>query len=169
MPFKTILRKEPSALWGCFIDVPAAIAESLIKGTNRRVKCTINGTHTFQCAVMPNKGKYFINIGKPIRTKFKLEEGQELEVSLVKDTSQYGFDLPEEFEAVLDQDMEFKTHFHKLTPGKQRSLIYLVLKIESSEKRINKALAIAEHLNEQSGALDYKLLNVKFKEFNNRY
>ena len=156
-------------MWGCFIDVPAVIAEPFIDGTNRRVRCTINKVHMFQCALMPNKGKYFINIGKPIRNKFKLEVGQELEVSIEKDDSKYGFDLPEEFEAVLDQDVVFNKHFHALKPGMQRSLIYLVIKLKSSDKRIGKSLAIAEHLTEQDGKLDYKLLNEKFKEYSRRF
>jgi uncharacterized protein YdeI (YjbR/CyaY-like superfamily) len=69
---------------------------------------------------------------------------------------------------MLAEDDRANDHFHALTPGKQRSLIYLVLKIKSEDARIRKALGIVEHLVEFNGELDFRALNEKFKEINQR-
>jgi autonomous glycyl radical cofactor GrcA len=169
MQFETVLQKMDSLLWGGFIVVPQDIAEPLIEDGKRRVICTLDEVMVFQCAIMRANGLYFINVGKPIRQKFKLKVGQKLNIKLSKDESEYGMEMAEEFEALLNQDALFSAQFHALTPGKQRSLMYIVLKLKSSEKRIIKSLAIAEHLADCNGKLDFKELNEKIKEINQRY
>ncbi len=54
--------------------------------------------------------------------------------------------MPEELEEVLNIDLDAHTKFHSLTAGNQRSLIYLVTQVKSSEKRIERALKIAEKI-----------------------
>ena len=76
--------------------------------------------------------------------------------------------VPEEFELVIFGDEEAAYYFESLTPGKQRSLIYLVGKIKSSDIKINRAMAIAEHLKEVKGQLEYKALNDTIKKYNQR-
>ena len=68
---------------------------------------------------------------------------------------------------MLDQEETAKEIFESLTPGKQRTLIYIVLKVKNTDSRIRKALAIVEHLNESKGDLDFKRLNVLIKHYNN--
>ena len=84
------------------------------------------------------------------------------------EASKYGVDMPEELQAALDQDPLAMEFFDLLTPGKQRNLIYLVNKVKNTNSRINKALAIIDHLTEMQGKLDFKLLNEKIKEYNQR-
>ncbi|MBE62878.1 MAG: hypothetical protein CMB89_11005, partial [Flammeovirgaceae bacterium] len=67
-----------------------------------------------------------------------------------------------------DQDKLASEFFHDLTPGKQRNLIYIISKVKNTDSRINKALAIIDHLTERNGKLDFKLLNEKIKEYNQR-
>lgn len=54
--------------------------------------------------------------------------------------------MPEEFQAVLDSDLEAYERFEKLIVGKKRSLIYLILRIKNSQTRIGKALIISENI-----------------------
>ncbi|HMP87120.1 MAG TPA: YdeI/OmpD-associated family protein, partial [Lacibacter sp.] len=48
--------------------------------------------------------------------------------------------------AVLESDPEAEALFRKLTPGNQRGLLYLVTRLRSSEKRIERSLHIAEKM-----------------------
>ncbi len=70
---------------------------------------------------------------------------------------------------MLAQEVDEDHYFYKLTPGKQRTLIYLVSNLKSTDARIRKALGIIEQLKEYLGELDFKLLNEKFKEVNYRF
>jgi len=161
--FNSILEKFDSDLWYFYFKVPNDIADKLID-KDRRVMCTINNLVEYSCAIMHGSmGDFFINVNKEHRKKLKIQEGDEIEVTLVKDKSKYGMPMPEEFEETLYQDPEGDKIFHSLTPGKQRTLIHMVGKIKSSQIRINKALTIIDYLKEVSGNLDYKELNEAFK------
>ena len=69
---------------------------------------------------------------------------------------------------LLSQDLEGSDYFHKLTKGKQRSLIHIVGKVKNIDSQLAKGLAIMHHLKEAQGELDFKRLNVLIKEYNNR-
>lgn len=146
------------------LRVPSEIAGPFIEG-KRRVIATFNSSIEKPCALMPHPLGYYLMLNKELRLKLNLQAGDRVQVSLRKDESEFGFPIPEEFEAALEQDSPAKNHFMKLSPGKQRSLIYLVHKMKSSNKRIEKSLAILYHLCEVQGQLDFRKLNETFKEF----
>lgn len=100
---------------------------------------------------MPNKGEFVISINKAIREKLKIDDGDTVDVELVADTSKYGLPMPEELAEVLRQDAEGKTLFHQLTPGKRRSLIYIVSNAKGIDRRIRAALVVLEHLKDNEG------------------
>ena len=54
--------------------------------------------------------------------------------------------MPEELSAVLSLDTAAAQKFKSLTPGNQRGLIYLVTQVKTSDKRIERALTIADRL-----------------------
>lgn len=152
-----------SALWHFHIAVPETVASSFIQGKNRRVICIINGV-SFHCALMPDgKGDYFINVNKTLRDRLKLKLGDEVHYSLSPDDSEYGLPMPEELQELLQQDVEGSTVFHALTPGKQRTLIYMVITPKSTDIRLRKALCILEHLKATGGKINYRQLNELFK------
>ena len=119
----------------------------------RRVVCTLNDTHTFQCALLPNKEEFCIGVSKPIREKLGLEEGAVVRVELIEDTSKYGAPMPKEFQEVLRQDREGSRLFHALTGGKQRNLIYWIGSVKDVDRRIHMALLVLKHLTENDGNL----------------
>lgn len=164
--FSSILACFDSNLWSYHVIVPDEIYKVLTKEGNKRVVCIINETHKTHAALLHYDFGYFILINNEIRKKFNLSLGSRLSLTLESDNSEYGMPMPEEFSAVLDQDELGNKYFHALTPGKQRSLLYLVGKIKSTQIKINKSLAIMHHLCVTKGNLDYKLLNEHFKEFN---
>ena len=166
--FTAIIDDFNSDLWHFHLVVPETIARVFVTEDNdRRVVCTLNGKKTFQCALMPKgDGNFFININKEIRTKLKLNLGSTVEVSLVKDESEYGLPMPEELASLMQIDPEGDKLFHALTPGKQRTLLYIVGKPKNAELRIKRAIAVIDHLKELGGKIDFKLLNVALKNDN---
>ena len=165
--FTSILSRFPSSpLWGWYFLVPTNIALPFVQGNDRRVVCIINDQLKLHCALMPNKDTWFIMINQGVQKKLKTPLGSEINISLIKDISEYGMPMPDELREVLDQDAEADTYFHKLTPGKQRSLIYIVNKVKSTDSKIRKSLAIADHLTANKGKLDGKLLYEALKEYN---
>lgn len=168
--FETNLERKASSLsWNYTIDIPLEFANQFIEKDNRRVICTLNQMHEFHAALMPNgKGGYFIMINSEVRKKLKLGEDAALSVQLQKDNSKYGIHLPEEMEELLLIDEEGSSFFHQLTPGKQRSLLHIIGKPKSSAIRLKKAVVVLEYLKANNGKLDFKMLNIAFKEANQR-
>jgi uncharacterized protein YdeI (YjbR/CyaY-like superfamily) len=77
-------------------------------------------------------------------------------------------EFPEEFRVMLDQDESAKEVFDSITKGKQRSLVHLVGTVKNTQSRINRSLAICDHLKESKGNLDGKRLNELIKFYNNQ-
>ena len=104
-------------LWYYHLTVSAEAVAPLLEGSKeRRVICTINEQHSFQCALMPDgQGDYFINLNKEIRHKLGLVLGQEVSLQLQQDESTYGLPVPPEFEELLRQDEEGNALVHALT------------------------------------------------------
>lgn len=163
--FKTHLFRQESNVWDVSAHIPASQVEHLNMETNKRIRCTINQSYTFQCALIHlGNGDYFVNIIKEIRSKLNIDKGDSIEVEIEKDESEYGLPLPDELKAAWDLDADACTVFHSLTKGKQRALIYIIAKLKSSEKRIQKYLVMLEYLKSVNGKLDFKELNEAFKQ-----
>ncbi|MBT8196520.1 MAG: DUF1905 domain-containing protein [Bacteroidia bacterium] len=164
MKFKSTLQKFNSNLWGYYIEVPDKAVKKFSDGNQRRVICTLNNALKFQCAIMPSKkGSAFINVNKKNRDALNLKIGSEVNVLLEQDKSKYGLPMPEELQEVLNQDKEGDDIFHALTPGKQRSVIYMVNNVKNVDKRIRKAIIIIDHLKSMNGKIDYKILIEELK------
>ncbi len=129
--------------------VPDKIAASFIKKGRKRaiVKITFKSQEVnFHAAIQKFHGSFHITFNKQNQKKLGLFPSDYFEVQLFEDTSKYGVEMPEEFEAVLQSDPEAFATFESLTDGKKRSLIYYILKIKKSQTRIDKALIITENL-----------------------
>jgi hypothetical protein len=162
--FKTTLNRFDSNLWHFHVKVDRKIAEKVMDGESRRVVCTLQQTASFQGALMPyGDGHYFININNQLRKKLKLNEFDEVHVSLIPDTSKYGLPMPAEFEELLHQDLAGSDWFEALTDGKKRTLLFIIGKPKSPDLRIRNGIVILEHLKRNKGKIDYKQLNVDMK------
>jgi hypothetical protein len=164
----TKLQKYDSPLWGHHFPIPEEIAGKYIEGNNRRIICYINNQHKMQCAIMPSKEGFFILINKHLVNKLQLGIGEDVRLSIEKDHSEFGHEVPESFQVLLAQDEEGRGFFEQLTPGKQRSLIYIVGKVKNIDSQLNKGMAILDHLKLVNGELDFKKLNAMIKEYNQR-
>ena len=117
---------------------------------------------------MPYSDGYFLLLNQDTVQKLNISVGEDVTVQMEKDRSEFGMPMPESFRVLLDQDREGNQHFEKLTPGKQRSLIYLVAKVKNVDSQLNKGLAILHHLRMENGQLDFKKLYQLIKEYNQR-
>ena len=167
MTLKASIHKFKSDAWSYYLAIPKDKADNFIDGDDRRVICSLYGER-IHSALMPKGDICFIYLKKEFMKKHGIGEGDEVEIFLEKDTSDYGIPMPDSFQELLHQDAEGRMYFHELTKGKQRSLIHLVGKVKNVDSQLAKGLAIMHHLKEAMGALDFKRLNVLIKEYNNR-
>lgn len=157
------ISKVENQVWYTVLPVDKEDVLSLIEG-DKRIILKFKDGEKMHCALMPDgTGNFFININKKIRKRQGIVLGEEIEVTLTKDTSKYGMPVPEEYEEIWSFDDEFKQYFHELTPGRQRNLLHLVNKVKSKEVRIKKVLTIRDYLVDVKGKIDFKELNQAFK------
>ena len=164
MEFSAKLDNFNTKLWTYHIKVPNAIAKHFLDMGDKRVVCELNGSEGFQCAIMAaGDGVYFILINKKIRDELGLKEGSKVRVNLEKDKSEFGLPFPDELKEVLSQDKAGKNYFDKLTPGKQRNLIYIVGQVKHPDKRIERSLIIIEHLKNNKGKIIFPTFGKELK------
>lgn len=168
LTFSTTLERFDWNIWGYHFPVDPLITAKMSSDRHKRVKCTINNAVLIHSALMPMEDGSYIMVNQKVRHKLGLKLGDNVEITLEKETSTYGMPMPESLMVLLDQDERGSKFFHELTPGKQRSLIYIVSKVKSVDKQINKGLAILEHLRDTHGKVDFKLLSEKIKAYNQR-
>ncbi|KAA3651719.1 MAG: hypothetical protein DWP98_02495 [Bacteroidetes bacterium] len=158
-----------SNLWGGHIKVPYEIAQFYSQKKVKRFICLLQKEIKINCAILSDGKGPFILINKEINKKLKKNIDETVLVELSPDDSKYGMEMPIEFEQCLMEDEAAYKFFENLSPGKQRNLIHLVLKIKNSDIRIRRSLSIIEHLNREQGELDFVKLNEVIKEFNQRF
>ncbi len=165
MQFTAFLESSNNKLWGFHLPVPEIIAQAFLAEDAKRVVCTLNEKVEFQCALIAKgEGVYCIMVNKKIRDQLGLKPGSSAHVSLRKDESEYGLPMPEELAEVLAQDEEGNRLFHALTPGKLRTLLYIVGHVKNTDARIARAFAIVEHLKANGGKINYRQLNEDLKK-----
>ncbi|MBL4709868.1 MAG: DUF1905 domain-containing protein [Flavobacteriales bacterium] len=162
------LEDQHSSLWGFHFRIPDEIANSFVKGKDRRVICTFNGAVKNHCAIMSSQEGPFIMLNRALVKQLKIQIGDKVKLEIEKDISEFGMPISEEFEAIILGDQEVFQYFDPLTPGKKRNLIHLINKIKSSEIKITRSMAISYHLIESKGKIDFKQLNETIKIFNQR-
>lgn len=159
---------EESKVYKLHFPLPVEISESLLNEDIKRVSCLINEKVEIRSGLMPFKSYWYILANESLRKKLKIQIGEKVCITIKPDFSKYGMDMPLELEEVLSQNSAAEKHFETLTPGKQRNLIYLITQVKNTQSRINKALAIAEHLEQSNGNLNFKILLELIKSYNDQ-
>ena len=114
---------------------------------NQRFKITLNDSVSWQggSVSLGNKSAY-ITVSNARMKKAGVAPGDTVKILLEPDNSKYGFEVPEEFEVVLEQDDEARKRFLSLSLGTQRAIIYVIIQLKSSQKRIDNSLFFMENL-----------------------
>ncbi len=114
---------------------------------SKRFEITINNKVNWRGGSMVlGEGRSYLTISKARMKELNVALDDEIMIELEKDNSEYGMDVPTEFQEVLAQDKEANTRFCELTKGTQRATIYLVNQLKTSEKRIEKSIFLLENL-----------------------
>jgi len=114
---------------------------------NQRFNVTVNGQVTWQGGTVSLGNNYaYITFSKARMKQIGVGLGDTVTVELEKNRSEYGFDVPEEFQEVLNQDPFANERFSKLSKGTRRAVIYIVIQLKSSQKRIEKSIFLLENL-----------------------
>ncbi len=162
--FTAPLTHTDAKLWPYYVPVPAPVVAAFHGAGIRRFVVTLNDAVEHQCAFTPiGGGVYVVVLNQKIRTKLNLHPGALVQVSVRPDESTYGLPMPEEFQAVLDEDEEGNRLLHALPPGKRRTLLYIVGQGRDTDARIRRALVIVEHLKARKGKLNYPELGEELK------
>lgn len=149
------------------ITVPKEVMTQIKKLDNQRFIIHLNEDIVYPgTPVSIGKDHYIILVNKARQKKLRYNIDQEINLTLVPDESEFGMPMPEEFKEVMSEDPEGEAYLRALTPGKIRSLIYLVAKVKNPDKRIEKSVVIFEHLRANKGIIDFPMLNIAFKEYN---
>lgn len=129
-----------------YLEVPQDVVQAL--GTlNIRLICTVNGQLKFQCGLMAlGEGRAYISISKKRMQQLGIKLHDEVMVTLEKDDSAYGTEVPAEMEELLEQDEEGNRRFLMLKPGMQRYMLNHVSAVKSPQLRVDRAITLIENL-----------------------
>lgn len=126
-----------------FVIVPAEVRKQFAAKGNARVIATIGALEPFQCGLLPlTTGEGYMIVNKARQKVLLLQPGDKVPVSLRVDDSEYGAPMPEELEAVLEQDEEARAKWDALTAGKKRGVMYAVERMKGVERRIDTAVKL---------------------------
>ncbi len=132
-----------------FIELDAKTVKRITDCGNKRVVCILNKTATLHAAIMRNKdGMYYIMVAAKYLKMLQIKAGSTVNAQIEIDKSELQFYIPEEFTEVLATDAEAEKIFNSLTPGNKRGLIALVNMVKSTDKKIERALLIAQKLKQ---------------------
>ncbi len=144
--FKTSI-EELQHLSGHYFELSPSIIKKLGGKMSVRLIATVNKKLSWQCGPMAlGKGSAYITISAKRMKELGVKPGDIIHISLVKDESKYGVDVPEELAELLKQDPEGEERFHFLTPGMQRYIINYVGTVKSSRLRVEKAVMLITNL-----------------------
>ena len=130
-----------------YVEVPANIVKKLGGLNKQRLFCSINKHPKFQCGMMAlGEGRGYITVSKKKLKEFSITLGDKIDVTLEPDKSEFGMEVPEELIEIVAQDTEAEKRFMSISGSKQRNIIYYVIGVKNSDKRIERALKLINNL-----------------------
>ena len=124
------------------VFIPDKVVKALPKG-RIRTKGTINGV-PFSLAPLHRKdGSRFFSVSASLRRAAKIKVGDTVKIAF-KLVDPSVVDIPEELQAVLEQDDKAMEVWNSFIAGLQRSLIHYVTSVKSVDSRINRSLQLME-------------------------
>lgn len=140
--FTTVLSPIDGVFLKTAIFLPEEIIDSLPSG-RVRVEGTCNDA-PFALAVQHLKtGERYFAVSAALRRAARIKVGDRVDV-VFRLVDPDKLDVPEELQAVLDQDEEAQEVWLTFTRGYQRGLIHYITSVKSSDARIRRALDLLE-------------------------
>ncbi|MBO6622174.1 MAG: YdeI/OmpD-associated family protein [Balneola sp.] len=140
------------------VVIPKAMVEEL-GGLGTRLLCSVNEFEEFHCGMVAyGEGQGYISLNKKRLKIFGANLGDEVSLELRHDQSKYGMEMPEELEALLEQDGDGARLFEALSDGKKRYIIHYVDSVKSSQLKIDRAIMLINNLKTMGGKFDFRHL-----------
>lgn len=130
------------------------IAADFLAQGHRRVIYKINDVLEKHGAINSMHGRHFLYLNKSDRKLLHKHHFDQLLITIEPDLSKYGAKMPDSLAEALRLFPTAEQHFENLTPGKQRSIIFLIAGIKSESLQIKKAILCMEYLEAHQGNLD---------------
>jgi len=147
MRFKAVLQKENSLGW-TIAHVPFDPATVWPNKIRQRVKGTING-FAFRTSLFPVTGKtgtYYLLVNRTMQAEAKAKLGHTAEFTLEPDLAPREAELPEELDALLDEEPNLRDWYNKLTEYMRREIGKWIAGVKSDEARLRRAQQMGERL-----------------------
>jgi hypothetical protein len=126
-----------------FLKVGAEIVSQFENKRKTRFICKLDNKISFQCGLNHlGDGNFFIIISTKNLKLIERQLGEIIPFELIEDPNPLGIDIPETLEVLLEQDIELKNKFDKLTDGKKRSIIVQISKIKDIDKQISRTIEL---------------------------
>nr|WP_298999251.1 YdeI/OmpD-associated family protein [uncultured Allomuricauda sp.] len=141
------------------VSIPEEIAQPFLSKGHKRVKVIASfeaKSIEFYAALQKRQDLFHIIFSKNHQKSLGIYPNDHFTMQLLEDTSKYGVEMPEEFEAVLLSDYDAYQIFEGLTSGKKRGIIYMISRYKNSQTRIDKSILLCENL--KRGVRDAKEL-----------
>lgn len=131
------------------VALPLEVVKPFVDKGHKRVKVVASfedKSISFHAALQKRQGRYFMMFSKNNQKTLGIFPNDYFQLQFFEDTSKYGVDVPEEFEAVMLSDYEAYQIFENLTIGKKRGIIYMISRYKNSQTRIDKSILLCENL-----------------------
>ncbi len=117
-------------------------------GTNGpiRIKSWIDGFYREGSLIPMGDGEHAISIRKEIRDSIGKHEGDEVEIILEQNLEERKIEIPEDFQWLLDDDLELKNKFEKLSPYNKSTIISYINEAKRTETRVKRIENLIERI-----------------------
>lgn len=126
--------------------IPDEVVNPWLVAGVKRVVFEVAGKRYHRAIYTMGEEGSFLYLSKPMAKETRLGIGDEVEVKVKPDDSEWGVEVPEEFAAVLESDPEGDARFRKLTDGAKRTILFAILKVKNSDVRIERSLKVMDRL-----------------------
>ncbi len=130
-----------------YFEIPAAIVNKIGGIGKHRLHCEVNQSIKFQCGIIAlGKGKAYISINSKRMKELNADLGDEVQLVLSEDTSEFGVDVPHELEELFKQDAEGKFRFDQLKQGMQRYILNYINSVKNQQLKIERSSMLINNL-----------------------
>ncbi|SHJ23788.1 DUF1905 domain-containing protein [Aquimarina spongiae] len=120
-----------------YLKIDSDIINQFNRKRATRMICTIDHIVSYRCGLNHlGDGNFYIIVAGKYLEKLNKELGEEVNFKIEEDPDQLGVEVPEVLTVFLEQDIDSKAIYNKLTDGKKRSLIYSFNKIKDIDKQV---------------------------------
>ncbi|MBB6216148.1 bifunctional DNA-binding transcriptional regulator/antitoxin component of YhaV-PrlF toxin-antitoxin module [Anaerosolibacter carboniphilus] len=128
---------------GAYVEIPFDV-EAIFGAKRVKVKASFDGA-AYRGSIVRMGGCYMLGLTKQLRKSIGKNPGDMVEVAVEKDEEERVIELPDDFKQVLEQNLDGKIHFEKLSYSRRKEYVQWITdakKAETRAARIEKAIAM---------------------------